>query len=304
MSTAITITELASVKERMLKLIDKDVLEREISFAMQAINSSEGLQKCSKESLQKSVYNIALTGLSLNPVLKYAYIIPRWNRNGTVAVLEPSYQGLIKLLTDTGSITAVYANIVYEGDDFEVSYGTSSEIIHKPRFKSKEIKLVYAVAVLSGSNFKQFEVMDIEEINAIRDKSESYKAFAADKVKSCIWVDHYGEMAKKTVIKRLFKYLPKTEKFEKAAQAIAISNEDYQPTDGQLDYLVTMIERTGYDDDTKAIMINKVYSGIKHAEYEAMRKDAEMNKIDAITSGMPYNQADIKEHINKLSDGQ
>jgi len=135
--TQLTNQELEPVKKRMSELIDKDVLEREISFAMQSINSSSGLQNCTKESLQKAVYNIALTGLSLNPVLKYAYIIPRWSRDGTQAVLEPSYQGLIKLLTDTGSIVAMYANIVYEGDEFDISYGTTTEIIHKPKFKVK-----------------------------------------------------------------------------------------------------------------------------------------------------------------------
>jgi len=296
----LTNQELEPVKKRMSELIDKDVLEREISFAMQSINSSSGLQNCTKESLQKAVYNIALTGLSLNPVLKYAYIIPRWSRDGTQAVLEPSYQGLIKLLTDTGSIVAMYANIVYEGDEFDISYDTTTEIIHKPKFKSKTVTHVYAVAILSDSNFKQFEVMTFDEVENIKAKSESFKAFSGGKVKSCIWVEHYGEMAKKTAIKRLFKYLPKTDKFTKVATAIALADEDYQCSDGQLDYLVTLIEQTGYDDDTKQIMVSKVYSGITKSEFYTMKKDAEMNQIDRISSGFNYNQKDIKEHLKKL----
>ena len=297
-----TQTELEPVKHKMSNLVPTKVLEQEISFAMQAINSSEGLKKCSKESLLKAVYNIALTGLSLNPVLKYAYLIPRWSPSGSVAVLEPSYQGLIKLLTDTGSIVAIYANIVYEGDDFEVVYGTTSEIVHKPKFKSKKILMVYAVAVLAGSNFKQFEVMDIEEINAIKEKSESYKAFKSGKVKSCIWEEHNGEMCKKTVIKRLFKYLPKTDKFNNVAHAIAVLDEDYTPTDGQSDYLVTLIERAGYDDDTKQILINKVYAGITTNEFEQMKKEAMANQLDPITNGLNYDQKDIIKHQAKLSN--
>ena len=71
MQTAIiTQQEMEPVKARMSSILDPDTVQREISFAMQAINGSLALQKCSKESLQKAVFNIALTGLSLNPVTK------------------------------------------------------------------------------------------------------------------------------------------------------------------------------------------------------------------------------------------
>lgn len=288
-----------AVEQRMIELMPKETLKREISFAMQAINNSKQLQECSKESLQKAVYNVALTNLSLNPVLKYAYLIPRWSKNGSQAVLEPSYQGLIKLLTDTGSIVAVSANIVYNGDEFEVSYGTQAEIIHKPKFKSKDVQCVYAVAVLKGENFRQFEVMTLEEVNNIMEKSESYKAFKGGKITSCIWVDHWGEMAKKTVIKRLFKYLPKTDKFEHAAQAISALDEDYIISDNQIDYLVQLLQTAGYDDDTKAEYERQINYGLTGIEFNQLKREFEMNQIDRISAGMNYNQTDISKKIAK-----
>ncbi len=298
----LTHQEIEPTKNKMLELMDKTVLQREISFAMQIINTNTSVQKCSKESLQRAVYNIALTGLSLNPVLKYAYIIPRYSNGAMVAVLEPSYQGLIKLLTDTGSITAIYSHLVYENDEFELSYGTTVDIKHKPKFADRgAIIAVYAVAVLSDG-YKQIETMTVEDINAIRDKSESYKAFVAQKVKSCIWEDHYGEMSKKTVIKRLFKYLPKTDKFNNVAQAIAIADEDYGATDAQIEYLVTMLEKTGYDDDTKQVMINKVYEGITQKEYDQLLKDAKMNTMEPISAGRNYNQGDINKLQERLPE--
>lgn len=294
-------TDIQQVEAKMLKLIDKQTLEREVSFAMQAISSSSQLQKCTRESLQKAVYNIALTGLSLNPITKLAYLVPRYSNGENIAVLDPSYQGLVKLLTDTGVVAAIEARIVNDGDDFEVNYGTTAEVIHKPKFKTRNPHLVYAVATMPGSGLKQFEVMSIDEVNDIRDKSESYKAFNAGKIKSCIWVDHYNEMAKKTVIKRLYKYLPKSGQFEKVATAIDLSNSDYQITDNQADYLVTLIEKASYDDDTKQLLINRIYQGISSDEYEQMKKEAMMNKLDPITSGMPYGQKEITEHLNKLA---
>lgn len=299
MSNIITRQEMQAVETKMLPLIDKQTLEREISFAIQQHNSNSGLQKCTQESFMKAVYNIATTGLSLNPVMKLAYLIPRYVNGGMQAVLEPSYQGLIKLLTDSGAVKSINARIAYEGDDFDVDYGTEARINHKPKFKTRTPFVVYAVAVLPNG-VQQFEVMTMDEINEIRDRSESYKAYVAEKVKSCIWVDHYGEMAKKTVIKRLFKYLPKSAAFEKAATAINLSDEDYSVPTGQLDYLVTLIERAGYDDDTKRILVNKVYQGISSEEFETMKREAEMNQIDRITSGQNYSQTDIKEHLAKM----
>ena len=294
-------TDIQQVEAKMLKLIDKQTLEREVSFAMQAISSSSQLQKCTRESLQKAVYNIALTGLSLNPITKLAYLVPRYSNGENIAVLDPSYQGLVKLLTDTGVVAAIEARIVNDGDDFEVNYGTTAEVIHKPKFKTRTPQLVYAVATMPGTGLKQFEVMSIDEVNDIRDKSESYKAFNSGKIKSCIWVDHYNEMAKKTVIKRLYKYLPKSGQFEKVATAIDLSNSDYQITDHQADYLVTLIEKASYDDDTKQLLVNRVYQGISSDEYEKMKQEAMMNKLDPITSGMPYGQKEITEHLNKLA---
>ncbi|MBU9360836.1 recombinase RecT, partial [Burkholderia multivorans] len=43
-------------------------------------------------------------------------------------------------------------------------------------------------------------------VNEIRDASQNYK-FARDKEKT-VWGQHYEEMGRKTVLRRLFKYLP------------------------------------------------------------------------------------------------
>lgn len=289
------------IKERMLSLLDKDTVQREVSFAMQIINGSAGLQKCSKESLQKAVFNIALTGLSLNPVTKLAYLIPRYVAGGMQAVLEPSYQGLVRLLTDTGSIRSIYAHPVYEGDEFEVQYGTTAELIHRPKFSSKIMTAVYAVAVLSDGS-KQFEVMTAEEVNGIRERSESYKAFTQGKVKSCTWESDYGEMARKTVIKRIFKYLPKSDKFNRAAEAIALADSDYTVSEQQADYLVQLIEQSNYDPEAQRVLITRVYEGMSRAEYDRMKADAQANTMDPITAGRNYNQTDIKNHLKNLPE--
>jgi recombination protein RecT len=62
-----------------------------------------------------------------------------------------------------------------------------------------ELTFVYAVARLVGGGV-QFEVMSRVDIERVKAQSKA----ASDGP----WVSHFEEMAKKTVIRRLFKYLP------------------------------------------------------------------------------------------------
>lgn len=288
------------VKQKALKIVDEKVFIKEAGFALQAINANSELMKATKESIMQAVYNTALTGLSLNPVLKYAYLIPRWSNGAVKCTLDPSYQGLVKLLTDTGSVKSIYCHPVYKGDVFEVTLGTATEIKHSPKYSSRDIEKVYAVGILSDGS-KQIEVMTKEEIDAIRDISESYKAFKAGKIKSCIWESNYSEMARKTVIKRISKYLPKTEKWDHFAQAVHLDNQDYMIGESHRSYLNSLIEKSTYDEDTKQVLLSKLYSELSTSEAETMKNDLLQNQRDPIASGDNYSQTDIKKKMDTLA---
>jgi len=148
-------------------------VKKEISFAIQIINKSPGLQKCSQQSLQAAVLNISNIGLSLNPVAKEAYLVPRWINGGTVAVLDPSYIGLVKLLTDSGSVKSMLCQLVYENDKFTLDLANNQNpVIHQPELQSSKRGNVigaYALATLTDGT-RQPEWMDISEIYQIRDR--------------------------------------------------------------------------------------------------------------------------------------
>lgn len=284
---------------KLKKLIKEEDFIKEVAFASMAIMNSDGLQKCTHESILQSVFNVATTGLSLNPILKYAALTPRYIKGKMQCVLSPMYQGLVKLMTDTGSVNSVYAYIVYEGDEFEVNLGTDISIIHKPKFTSKVFDKVYAVATLHDGS-KIFEVLTKEDIETIRATSETWKAYEAGKINAnqCIWVTWFDEMARKSVIKRLVKYIPKTDRFKAVAEAIQIDNSDHIASDGQINYIESLIRTSTYDHDTQEMLIDKVNAGITSDEASTLITDLQNNQLNSIDMGN-YDQRDIKQQINK-----
>jgi phage RecT family recombinase len=231
---------------------DVNRVKKEISFALQTINKSVQLQKCSGESVLQAVVNIANVGLTLNPAAKEAYLIPRWSNisKGMEASLEPSYVGMVKLLTDTGSVKSMVCQLVYEGDTFDVDLANNlNPVTHKPNLLQKREKItgVYALATLSD-NTRQVEWMTIFDVNEIRDRSETYKAFKENKIKSCTWASDFGEMARKTVIKRIYKYLPRSEKAAVLDRAIELDNTDYTASDNQINMIENLLRTSTMDE--------------------------------------------------------
>lgn len=285
-------SDLKNIETSFLAHADEQTLSREISFALQAVNKSEQLQKCSVESKQQSVLNVALIGLTLNPAHNLAYLVPRYDGKlrEMVCTLMPSYQGLIKLLTDAGSITSCQANVIREGDEYSYELGTDSYLKHSPRLGNKaDIIGAYAIAHLHDGT-KQIEIIDAEGLDVVMGMSESYKAYKAGKIRSCVWVDHKPEMSRKTVIKRLAKYLPKTDqhKWEKVAQAIDADNQEYvlDPFDQKASYIIELAEQ--------------VYSGTDR--FEAIKAEVLSGQMDIQRANMLIGQ--LKDDIpNEITHG-
>jgi recombination protein RecT len=75
----------------------------------------------------------------------------------------------------------------------------------------------YAVAKLVGGGHA-FEVMSDGQVIAIRDASQGWQqAMRTKKTAASPWGAHYAEMGRKTVLRRLFKYLPVSIEIAQAA---------------------------------------------------------------------------------------
>lgn len=153
----------------------------------------------------------AQLGLEPGP-LGQAYIIPFKNKGVQEAVFVPGYRGLIDLARRSGHIRSIYANEVREADHFVISYGVGGTLEHKPDWKKSDSPVVgyYAFAELVGGGY-QFTIMSKDQVEAHRR--------AHSKAKYGPWKDHFDEMAKKTLIRRLAKSLPMTVEYMRAEQA-------------------------------------------------------------------------------------
>ena len=223
--------ELVEVKETLgtfLNGLENDYLEmairddktfaQEVHFAMQLLSKNEFLLKTAKknkQSLKNAILNISATGLTLNPISKYAYLIPR---KGEVC-LDISYLGMIKAATDSGSIVYAHADVVREHDKF-ILKGIGEKPEHNFQPFGERGKVIGAfVTVRTLEKEYLTTVMSIEELNDIRNKSEAFKKGFGP------WVDFESEMQKKTVIKRGAKMWPRTDKFHILEKTIAVANE-------------------------------------------------------------------------------
>lgn len=210
----------------------QSAFKREAGFAMQIIAGNNFLAKVAmnnRQSLVNAIINVGAIGISLNPAEKEAYLVPR---NGAVC-LDISYIGFMRLATDTGQVVWVQSDIVYEKDHFRIVGLDKQPEHHFNSFdKSRgEAVGVYVTAKLASGDYLT-ETMTTEEINSIRDKSQGHIAFVSGKARSSIWNDHWGEMAKKTVVKRASKYWPKSERLDKAIHVLNTeSGEGYAPAE-------------------------------------------------------------------------
>lgn len=250
--------------------LDAGIFAKEVSFCIQHIHNNPYLENCSQTSFLKAVLNIAQCGLTLNPIAKEAYLVPRKINNSLECVLDPSYMGLNKLLTDSGAVTHSSAVLIWEGDEIEVNMADTKDPIkkHVPYFLTSsdqgEIKGVYDVATLPDGD-KHTEFMSKKDIDEIMEYSETVKAIrkaenkketskAEGLKKWCPWFKDYGEMARKTVSKRHWKRLPKSKvKAEKFNNAIQFSNlaSGYDEPIGieMLAYIETLMKKVGCDDE-------------------------------------------------------
>lgn len=141
----------------------------------------------------------------------------------TLAQYMPMVFGLRKKILQSGEISAIETNVVYrrevEEGHFVFEGGTEAMLRHRPMLELTDAELTddnivaaYSVATMKDGS-KSFEVMRRAEINKVRQVSQTGAVGKTRRDGSKIepkgpWVDWFGEMARKTVMRRHSKTLP------------------------------------------------------------------------------------------------
>jgi len=211
--------------------LDPDRMTR---IALTEFRKNPKLAECDPRSVFAAV--VIASQLGLEPgLLGQCYLIP-YKRE---CQMIPGYQGLIDLVRRTGKVKRIEAHVVRDGDDFTYKTGLETVLEHRPKLDGDpgDIRLAYAVAEFTEGGY-HVEVMTRWQIETIRDRSQGYRN--AKKYGSPTpWETDAEEMFRKTVIRRIAKFLPKS-----AELATAIALEDAANRGPQAVDLTDAIEGT------------------------------------------------------------
>lgn len=196
--------------------------EKFIRTAQTAVSLTRNIEKVrDMQSLLAACSKAAADGLILDG-REAALVIDYQGR----ADYRPMMRGLLKLAHNSGEIKSLVVETVRENDVFDYAPTRADEpIFHTIDLKADrgETYAVYALAVMKSGGIV-FEVMTVEDVNRIRDRSDAWRAYKAGKIKSTPWATDWSEMARKTVFRRLSKYLPSStdrdDRLQSAAEQI------------------------------------------------------------------------------------
>ena len=186
-------------------------IDRFMRCLFTALQRTPKLADCSRESVYDSVIKSAQCGL--NPDGYEAHLIPY----GTKCTFIPDYKGMVKLALQSGQISKFDAEVVCENDEFDYNMGEIKLFrradVHPDKMKRMtrgDIYAVYVVCTFKDGTTKA-ELMSYGDVERIRDRSKAGG--------SGPWVTDWAEMAKKTVFKRMSKWLPRSPELVRAIES-------------------------------------------------------------------------------------
>lgn len=210
--------------------VDRFILE-----AWHAIRASKYLVMCDWSTLGGGILTAAQLGLSLNPTLGEAWLIPRkarrqdehgkW-RDVWEANFQLGYKGVLKLARRSGTVGAVTTGTIHDWGELEEVYGTSPRLVVRPIRPRPAEPIAYwcRVQMLDGAD-DVFAVMERSELEAIRDSIPGANRDGS------AWREHFDAMASLTVFRRLRSMLPLSVDLATALEAdgTAITERDALP---------------------------------------------------------------------------
>jgi len=211
-----------------------------VQGVLTVVENSPRLQQCSVTSVVDAVHKAISLGLDPTGTTDEGYMTPRKGR----AVFVPGYRGLLKIAYENPRVGLIEAHVVRQLDHFELRYGDPEGHVvdHRPRLNVAEGEPnvaigAYAICWWRDCPQPLVEWMTTEDIEANAERS-------GNKDDDSPWQTDWPEMARKTVLKRLLKYIPLgpqlglilREREDEAGQPVEAQEEETRETGGGPDY--------------------------------------------------------------------
>ena len=265
-------------KDRIAAILPKHITpERMLRVMQNAISKNPKLLECTDTSIVAAIVVASELGLEPNTPLQHCFIIPysNWNKERKEAVMEATlqigYPGLMLLAENSGRIKAIYPpETVHENDDFRIERGMNPKIHHVDAKGARgPVTGFYVVAQLQSS-MCVFDYMSADEVQAHAEKfSKSYYKFQSKQDRQAgkareidpegFYHKHPVAYGKKTVIRRICKYLPKSIE-DKLTRALSVEEASgrltFDPKTGAVDVNFSDVTPTdpGAPDPRKDLM--------------------------------------------------
>ncbi len=202
-------------------------VEKFTRVALQGIQTHKDKNKllgANRQTLYNSISKAATDGLQLDGREAALTVFHNKDTKEDEVVYMPMTQGLVKLARNSGEIKNIIAEVVYSKDFFQFTIGEDEKPKHKPNwFDEDRGEPVGVWALVSLDNG--------EHIHAILPKSKVMKI--ASKSKNSYQYDpakglYFDEWWKKTAVKNVLKYAPKSTELENL-----IAHDDEEFIDGE-----------------------------------------------------------------------
>ena len=188
-------TRIGEMQNEGLMIAPNYSVSNALSSAYYALkNSPSGnlLEKCTSESIYNALLDMVTQGLS--PAKTQCYFVPY----GSTVKLTRSYFGTMKVVKQLPEVKDIYAEVIYEGDDFKIKNENGRKV-----FVSHDTDWMNADNQIAGA-YCIIEKEDGEKILTVMTKKEIDKSWAQAKTKN-VQNNFPQEMAKRTVINRAAK---------------------------------------------------------------------------------------------------
>jgi len=182
-----------------------------VRAAVSEISKSDALQHATVESVLGSIMLAAQLKLEIGAGLGHFYLTPRMDHGTQICLPIIGYQGLIELAYRSGRVGKIETFVVREGDFFE--YGANSERGRFFDWKPKDFDqqrewtdIVVTAQILGGGIV--WETMPKDKVLARRPNGWEKGP----------WKTNEEEMARKTLVREVSPYLPKSTELGLAVQ--------------------------------------------------------------------------------------